>query len=62
MRKAKISGAIAWYLECPACEGAVVRGDGSYMHGNHDHPNVLWCEDCGLELAPPKLPKKIPVH
>jgi len=61
MRKAKMSGAIAWHLECPACGGAVVTGDGSYMHGPHDNSNVLWCEECDRELAPPKLPKKIPI-
>jgi hypothetical protein len=60
MRKAKISGAAAWWAECPACGGGVTTEDGSYMHGIHDTSSVVTCEECCLKLAPPNRPKKIP--
>ncbi len=64
MRKAKIAGAVAWYLECPKCGSDDVfnEDDGSYTHGIHNMGDTLVCEGCGTELAAPKIPKRIKVY
>ena len=62
LRTAKIAGAIAWYLECPKCEGTVIDEDGgSVTHGFHTTGENLICMECGIELKNPKLPKRIPI-
>ena len=63
MRRAKILGAIAWYLECPACgSGAIYNDSGTSEHGHHDASDTVECHDCGIELRQPKLPKKIAIY
>ena len=49
LRTAKIAGAIAWYLECPKCEGTVIDEDGgSVTHGFHTTGENLICMECGI--------------
>jgi len=63
MRKAKVAGAIAWYLECPKCGGDVIDEDsGSFTHGLHQESGTLFCEQCNIDLAEPTMPKKIKVY
>ena len=66
MRKAKIAGAVAWYLECPKCgsEDVFNKDTGSDKHVNYwelDKTRLI-CEACNTELAAPKIPKRIKVY